>query len=158
MAFFPGVRANKMKTYFARPKDIKRDWFIIDASGIPIGRLATRVANLLRGKHKPLYTPHIDMGDAVVIINAEKIASTGRKEQLKIYHHHTGYPGGIKSISLEGLRAKNPERILEYAVKRMIPRGPLGRQIYKKLHVYAGTEHPHTAQQPKEFLIEDQKA
>tara|TARA_R110002110_G_scaffold383245_4_gene594658 strand:+ start:20851 stop:21327 length:477 start_codon:yes stop_codon:yes gene_type:complete len=158
MAFFPGVRANKMKTYFARPKDIKRDWFIIDATGIPIGRLATRVADLLRGKHKPLYTPHIDMGDAVVIINAEKIVATGRKENQKIYHHHTGYPGGIKSISLEGLRAKSPEKILEYAVKRMIPRGPLGRQIYKKLHVYAGTEHPHTAQQPKEFLIEDQKA
>lgn len=147
-----------MKTYFARPKDIKRDWFIIDASGIPIGRLATRVANLLRGKHKPLYTPHIDLGDAVIVINAEKILATGRKENHKIYHRHTGYPGGIKSISLAGLRKKNPGKIIEYAVKRMIPRGPLGRQIFKKLHVYAGTEHPHTAQQPKEFLIEDQKA
>jgi len=158
MAFFPGVRANKMKTYFARPKDIKRDWYIIDASGLTIGRLATRVADLLRGKHKPLYTPHIDMGDAVVIINAEKILSTGRKEDQKMYHHHTGYPGGIKSINLAGLRLKSPEKILEYAVKRMIPRGPLGRQMFKKLHVYAGAEHPHTAQQPKEFVIEAQKA
>lgn len=158
MAFFPGVRANKMKTYFARPNDIKREWFFIDASGLTIGRLATVVASLLRGKHKPLYTPHIDMGDAVVIINAEKIVSTGRKEDQKMYYRHTGYPGGIKSISLGDLRKTRPEMILQKAVKNMIPRGPLGRQVYKKLHVYAGPEHPHTAQQPKEFVIEAQEA
>lgn len=143
-----------MKTYFARPKDIKRDWFVIDAKGLPIGRLATRVATLLRGKHKPLYTPHIDMGDAVVIINAAEVHATGKKEQTKFYHHHTGYPGGIKSITLEKLRAKYPERIIEYAVKRMLPKGPLGRQMFKKLHVYAGAEHPHQAQEPKAYAVE----
>lgn len=144
-----------MKTYFARPNDIKRDWLIIDAKGLPIGRLATRVATLLKGKHKPLYTPNMDVGDAVVIINAAEVHATGKKEKTKIYHHHTGYPGGIKSITLEKLRAKFPERILEYAIKRMLPRGPLGRKMYKKLHVYAGAEHPHQAQEPKAYVIEN---
>lgn len=144
-----------MKTYFARPDDIKRDWYVIDAKGLPIGRLATRVATLLKGKHKPLYTPNMDVGDAVVVINAKQVHATGKKEKTKVYHHHTGYPGGIKSITLEKLREKHPERIIESAVKRMLPKGPLGRQMYKKLHVYAGTEHPHAAQQPKEYHIED---
>ena len=142
-----------MKTYAARPKDIKRDWFVVDAQTMTIGRLASRVAAILRGKHKTLFTPHIDMGDSVVIINAEKVLSTGKKEKTKIYYHHTGYPGGIKSTALEKLRNTHPERIIQLAVKRMLPKGPLGRQMFKKLWVYAGADHPHQAQQPKELTF-----
>lgn len=140
-----------MKTYAARPKDIKRDWFIIDAKTMPIGRLASRVAAILRGKHKTIFTPHVDMGDAVVIVNAAMVQATGKKEKTKMYHSHSGQPGGLKSVTLEKLRATRPERIIQLAIKRMLPRGPLGRQMFKKLWVYAGTEHPHQAQQPKEL-------
>lgn len=136
------------KTYSAKPADVKRKWLIIDANGIPVGRVATKVAAFLRGKHKPEYTPHVDTGDAVIIINAATVGTTGNKEH-KLYHHHTGFPGGIKSISLSDMRKKHPCRILEKAVKGMLPRGPLGRQMFSKLRVYAGSEHPHVAQNPE---------
>lgn len=142
-----------MKTYSAKPADIKRDWLLIDADGKTLGRLATKIAVLLRGKHKPTYTPHMDTGDAVVVINAEKVAVTGSKELSKVYYHHTGYPGGMKERTLREVRATHPARILEKAVKGMLPRGPLGREMMSKFKIYAGTEHPHTAQQPR--LIED---
>lgn len=144
-----------MKTYAARQKDIQHDWIILDAAKLTIGRLASQVAKLLQGKHKTLYTPHMDMGDAVVVINAAQVLSTGKKEKNKLYYRHTGYPGGIKSVSLEKLRATYPERIIENAVKRMLPKGPLGRKMFKKLWVYAGAEHPHQAQQPRELVIEE---
>ncbi len=140
-----------MRTYVAKPQDIKRDWFVVDAKTMTIGRLASRVASILRGKHKTIYTPHEDTGDAVVIINAAQVQATGKKEKTKIYHHHTGYIGGIKSVTLEKMRGSHPERILELAIKRMLPKGPLGRKMFKKLWIYAGAEHPHQAQQPKEL-------
>ena len=140
-----------MRTYTAKPSEIKRDWFVIDAKDIPIGRLASRVASILRGKHKAIYTPFIDTGDAVVIINCEQIKATGKKEKTKLYYRHSGYPGGLKSTTLEKLRQTKPERIIKLAVKNMLPKGPLGRAMYKKLWVYSGTEHPHAAQQPKEL-------
>lgn len=142
-----------MKTFSAKPETVKRDWFIIDAENKVLGRLATEVARRLRGKHKPEYTPHVDTGDYIVIINAEKIAVTGNKEQNKIYHHHTGYPGGLKSLTLEKLREKAPERIIEKAVKGMLPKNPLGRAMFSKLKVFAGSEHAHTAQQPQALEI-----
>ncbi|MBS3909449.1 MAG: 50S ribosomal protein L13 [Actinobacteria bacterium] len=138
-----------MKTYSARPKDIEREWFVVDAAGIPLGRLATRVAHILRGKHKTMYTPSMDVGDHIVIINAEKIAMTGRKAQTKMYYRHSGYIGGLKEMTFEKLQAKHPERILELAIKGMLPHNSLGRAMFRKLKVYAGTEHPHSAQQPK---------
>ena len=138
-----------MRTYTAKPKEVQRDFFLIDAKNIPIGRLASRVASILRGKHKAIYTPFIDTGDAVIIINAALVGSTGNKEKQKVYHRHSGHMGGLKSITLEKLRIKSPERIIELAVKNMLPKGPLGRDMYRKLWVYAGTEHPHEAQQPK---------
>lgn len=137
-----------MKTFSAKPATIKRDWYVIDAENVVLGRLATEVARRLRGKHKPEYTPHVDTGDYIVIINAEKIHVTGNKETDKVYYHHTGYPGGIKSITLEKQRAKAPERIIQTAVKGMLPKGSLGRAMFKKLKVYAGSEHNHSAQQP----------
>lgn len=137
------------KTVSAKPEEVKRDWLLIDADGKIVGRLASKVASLLQGKHKPIYTKHVDTGDAVIIINAEKVVFTGSKEETKVYHSHTGYPGGIKSVTADKLRAKHPTRILENAVKRMLPKGPLGRQMFKKLKVYAGAAHPHTAQTPK---------
>lgn len=138
-----------MKTYSARPKDIEREWFVVDAAGIPLGRLATRVAHILRGKHKTMYTPSMDVGDHVIIVNAEKIAMTGRKAQTKMYYRHSGYIGGLKEMTFEKLQAKHPERILELAIKGMLPHNSLGRAMFRKLKVYAGTEHPHTAQQAK---------
>lgn len=138
-----------MKTYTPKPQDIKRDWLVVDAKNIPIGRIASRVASLLRGKHKTTFSPHVDMGDAVIIINAAEVGATGKKEYTKYYHRHTGFPGGIKSVTLGKLRAARPERIIQIAVKNMLPKGPLGRQMFKKLWVYAGAEHPHQAQQPK---------
>ena len=138
-----------MKTYSARPQDVRRQWHLIDADGKTLGRLATEIASLLRGKHKPEYTPHVDTGDYIVVINAEKIHVTGRKMSDKIYHHHTGYIGNLKSISLEKLLARRPEKVIQQAVKGMMPRGPLGRAMQKKLKVYSGAEHPHTAQQPQ---------
>jgi large subunit ribosomal protein L13 len=137
-----------MKTFSAKSETVKRDWYVIDADNLVLGRLATEIAKRLRGKHKPEYTPHADTGDYIVVINAEKISVTGRKSTAKMYHHHTGFPGGIKSISFNKLLDKAPERILEAAVKGMLPKGPLGREMFRKLKVYAGPEHNHTAQQP----------
>ncbi|NOX42544.1 MAG: 50S ribosomal protein L13 [Gammaproteobacteria bacterium] len=137
------------KTFSATPSDIKRDWYLIDAKDKVLGRLATEVARRLRGKHKAEYTPHMDTGDYIVIINAEKIKVTGRKEEDKTYYHHTGYPGGIKSIKYKDQMIKAPTQIIEKAVKGMLPKNPLGREMFKKLKVYAGTDHLHTAQQPK---------
>lgn len=142
-----------MKTYSAKPETVKRDWYVVDASGKTLGRLATELASRLRGKHKPEFTPHVDTGDYMIVINAEKVAVTGRKEQNKLYHHHTGYIGNLKTTSLEKLRAKAPERIIEIAVKGMLPKNPLGRAMFRKLKVYAGAEHQHAAQQPKPLDI-----
>ena len=138
-----------MKTFVAKPAEVKRDWFVVDAEGKTLGRLATEIALRLRGKHKAEYTPHVDTGDYIIVINAEKITVTGNKAKGKIYYHHTGFIGGIKSISFEKLIERAPERVIEKAVKGMLPKGPLGRAMYRKLKVYAGTEHQHSAQQPQ---------
>ena len=138
-----------MKTYSAKPSDISHEWLLVDAEGISLGRLASKVAQLLRGKHKPIFTPHMDTGDFVVVINASKVRLTGKKEENKNYFRHTGYPGGQRFTSYRELKEKHPERIIEHAVKGMIPHNILGRQVFKKLKVYAGPEHPHQAQQPK---------
>lgn len=139
-----------MKTISAKASDIERKWNVVDAEGVVLGRLAAVIATRLRGKHKPLYTPHVDCGDNIIVINAEKVRLTGRKMQDKRYYHHTGHPGGIKETSPEKIIAgKFPERVVQKAVERMLPRSPLGRQQMTKLHVYAGTEHPHAAQQPE---------
>ena len=137
-----------MKTFSAKPAEVRRDWFVVDATGKTLGRLSTEIARRLRGKHKPVYTPHVDTGDYMVVINAEKIRVTGNKLKDKMYHHHTGYIGNLKSVPLEKLLDEAPERALQYAVKGMLPRGPLGRQMLSKLRVFAGPEHTHTAQQP----------
>lgn len=138
-----------MKTFSARPADIKRDWYVVDASNQVLGRLASEIARRLRGKHKPEYTPHMDTGDYIIVVNAEKIQVTGRKRTDKVYYHHTGYIGHMKSITFEKLLQKAPERIIERAVKGMLPKNPLGRAMFRKLKVYAGPEHNHAAQQPK---------
>jgi len=137
-----------MKTFSAKPAEVRRDWFVVDATGKTLGRLSTEIARRLRGKHKPVYTPHVDTGDYIVVVNAEKIRVTGNKLKDKMYHHHTGYIGNLKSVSLEKLLDETPERALQHAVKGMLPRGPLGRQMLTKLRVFAGPEHTHTAQQP----------
>jgi large subunit ribosomal protein L13 len=142
-----------MKTFSAKPAEVKRDWFVIDAEGKTLGRMATEIARRLRGKHKPEFTPHVDTGDYIVVVNAEKVRVTGRKETDKVYYHHTGYPGGIKAITLDKQRIKAPERIIETAVKGMLPKNSLGRAMYRKLKVYAGPAHGHTAQQPKQLDI-----
>ena len=142
-----------MKTFNAKPESVKRDWYVVDATGKTLGRLATEIASRLRGKHKPEYTPHVDTGDYIIVINAENVVATGNKELNKMYHRHTGYPGGLKSMTLEKLRERAPERILEKAVKGMLPKNPLGRAMYRKLKVYAGGEHAHAAQQPKTLEI-----
>lgn len=142
-----------MKTFSATPADIKRDWFIVDASGKTLGRLATEIARRLRGKHKAEYTPHMDTGDYIVVINAKDVQVTGKKRTDKIYHHHTGFPGGLKSISFEKLIAKKPEQVIEKAVKGMLPKGPLGRDMFRKLKVYPGAQHQHSAQQPQVLEI-----
>ena len=142
-----------MKTFTAKNETVQRDWYVVDAAGQTLGRLATEIASRLRGKHKPEYTPHVDAGDYIVVINAEKVRATGNKTSDKIYYSHTGFPGGIKEISFEKLIAKAPERVIEAAVKGMLPRNPLGRDMYRKLKVYAGTNHPHAAQQPQELKI-----
>jgi len=141
------------KTFVAKPADIEREWYVVDATDVTLGRLATQVASVLRGNHKPEYTPYEDVGDFVVVINAEKVQVTGRKLDQKMYYRHTGYPGGIKSISLRRQLQKHPERVIEHAVKGMLPHGPLGRRQFKKLKVYAGSEHPHQAQSPKPLPI-----
>jgi large subunit ribosomal protein L13 len=139
-----------MKTYSAKPSDIEKNWTLIDADGLVLGRLASIIANHLRGKHKPTYTPHMDCGDHIVVINAEKVHLTGKKRKDDIFYWHTGYPGGIKGRSKgQILDGKHPERVIEKAVERMVPRGPLGRQIMSHLRVYAGSAHPHEAQQPE---------
>ena len=142
-----------MKTYSAKPADIQHEWFIIDASGKTLGRMAAEIAHRLRGKHKPEYTPHMDMGDYVVVVNCEKIQVTGAKRTDKIYYHHTGFPGGIKAASFEQVIERAPERVIQRAVKGMMPRNPLGRAMLKKLKVYAGPAHPHSAQQPQPLTI-----
>ena len=142
-----------MKTISAKPASVKRDWYLIDAEGKTLGRMAAAIATRLRGKHKPEYTPHVDTGDYIVVINADKVRVTGNKAKDKIYHSHTGYPGGLKSISFEKLMEKAPERTIQSAVRGMLPKGPLGRVMFKKLKVYAGTEHPHIAQQPQELAF-----
>ena len=142
-----------MKTFSAKAESVSRDWFVVDADGKTLGRLASEIAHRLRGKHKAEYTPHVDTGDYIVVVNVEKIRVTGAKSTDKMYHHHTGYPGGIRSISFEKLIDKAPERVLQRAVKGMLPRNPLGRAMFSKLKVYAGSAHPHAAQQPQPLNI-----
>ncbi len=142
-----------MKTYTAKPESVKRDWYVVDAEGKTLGRLATEIARRLRGKHKPEYTPHVDTGDYIIVINAEKVAVTGNKEAAKMYYRHSEYPGGLRSMTLEKLRERAPERIIQSAVKGMLPRNPLGRAMFKKMRVFVGPEHTHAAQQPKELNI-----
>jgi len=142
-----------MRTYFAKQTDVIRKWYLVDANGKTLGRLASRVAILLRGKHKPTFTPHVDTGDHVVIINADKIRLTGDKFKTKTYIHHTGYPGGLKSVTAEHLHAKNPTGLVTRAIKGMLPKNPLGKQMARKLKVYAGTAHPHEAQRPEPHAL-----
>jgi large subunit ribosomal protein L13 len=142
-----------VKTISAREQDIQRDWYVIDAQGQTLGRLATQVATLLRGKHKPTYTPHVDCGDYVIIVNAEKIHVTGQKMTQKNYYRHSGYPGGIEQVTLRDQLQKFPDRVVEQAVRGMLPKNRLGRRMFKKLKVYAGSDHPHQAQQPKSIEL-----
>lgn len=142
-----------MSTYSAKPETVKRDWFVVDATDKTLGRMASEIAKRLRGKHKPEYTPHVDTGDYIIVVNADKVAVTGNKAQDKLYHRHTGFPGGIKSLPFDEAKAKNPQRVIELAVKGMLPRGPLGRAMLRKLKVYAGGEHDHSAQQPRMLEI-----
>lgn len=138
-----------MNSFMANPAKVERKWYVVDATGYTLGRLASEVAKVLRGKNKPIFTPHIDTGDYVIIVNAEKIKVTGKKLDQKIYYHHSDYVGGMKETTLREMLAKKPERVVELAVKGMLPKGPLGREMFTKLHVYAGAEHPHTAQKPE---------
>lgn len=142
-----------MKTFSAKPAEVKRDWFVVDAAGKTLGRLSTEIARRLRGKHKAEYTPHVDTGDYIVVVNAKSVAVTGKKEQDKTYYKHTGYIGNMKSITVEKLRASHPERIIEMAVQGMLPKNSLGRAMFKKLRVYPGAEHPHISQQPKALEV-----
>lgn len=142
-----------MRTFTAKKEEIEREWYVVDAEGHTLGRLASTIASILRGKHKPIYTPHLDCGDFVIVVNADKVRVTGRKLDQKFYHHHSGYPGGLSSISLRDQLAKHPERVLQAAVKGMLPKNKLGRKMYKKLKVYAGDSHPHQAQQPKSLEL-----
>jgi len=149
-SFFNGfMKTFSMTTYTARPSDIKQDWYLVDASGKTLGRLATEIARRLRGKHKPEYTPHMDTGDYIVVINAKEVRVSGRKETNKTYYSYSGYPGGMKSTTFDKLIARKPEMVIEKAVKGMLPKGPLGRKMYSKLKVYRGADHKHTAQQPQ---------
>jgi large subunit ribosomal protein L13 len=138
-----------MKSYMASPETIERKWYVVDAAGCTLGRLTSEIAKVLRGKNKPIFTPHVDTGDYVIVINAEKIKVTGKKLDQKIYYHHSDYVGGMKETTLREMLAKKPERVIELAVKGMLPKGPLGRSMYTKLHVYAGAEHGHEAQKPE---------
>jgi large subunit ribosomal protein L13 len=142
-----------MKTYSAKAETVEHDWYVVDATDKTLGRLSTEIARRLRGKHKPVYTPHVDTGDYIVVVNADKVNVTGNKRSDKMYYRHSGYPGGMKSMNFEKLIAHDPKRVIELAVKGMMPRNPLGRKMLGKLKVYAGAEHPHTAQQPKELSI-----
>ncbi len=143
-----------MKTFSAKPHEVQRDWFVVDASDKVLGRLAAEIARRLRGKHKPVFTPHVDTGDFIVVVNASKMRVTGAKSLQKKYYRHSGYPGGIYETTYEKLHAKHPERVLEIAVKGMLPKGPLGYAMAKKLKVYRGEQHPHAAQQPKALEIQ----
>ena len=138
-----------MKTFTAKPESVTRDWFVVDAAGKTLGRLSTEIASRLRGKHKPEYTPHVDTGDYIIVVNADKVTVTGNKAKNKMYYSHSGFPGGIKEINFEKLLDKKPEMVLEAAIKGMLPKGPLGRAMFRKLKVYAGAEHQHAAQQPQ---------
>ena len=138
-----------MNSFMANPAKVERKWYVVDATGYTLGRLASEVAKVLRGKNKPIFTPHIDTGDYVIVVNAAKIAVTGKKLDQKIYYHHSDYVGGMKETTLREMLAKKPEKVVELAVKGMLPKGPLGREMFTKLHVYAGAEHPHTAQKPE---------
>ena len=142
-----------MKTFSATPDDIKRDWYLVDASGKTLGRLATEIARRLRGKHKPEYTPHMDTGDYIIVINAKEVQVTGNKRSDKVYYRHTNYPGGLKTITFDKLIASKPEQVIEKAVKGMLPKGPLGREMFRKLRVYPGGDHNHSAQQPKQLEV-----
>jgi large subunit ribosomal protein L13 len=141
-----------MKTYQASAQDRERDWYVVDAEGRTLGRLATQIANVLRGKRKPTYTPHVDVGDFVIVVNAEKVSVTGNKRQEKRYYRHSGYPGGLRSRTFEEMMARRPEEVLRLAVKGMLPRNRLGRQQLRKLKIYAGTDHPHQAQRPEPLV------
>jgi large subunit ribosomal protein L13 len=142
------------RTYSAKPGDVQRDWYIVDAENMTLGRLATAIAATLRGKNKAIFTPHIDTGDFVIVINAEKVRVTGNKEREKFYYRHSGYPGGLAKTALRDVRARHPERIIESAVRGMLPHNTLGRQQFKKMKVYAGTSHPHTAQNPQPLTVD----
>ena len=142
-----------MTTVSAKPAEVRRDWYVVDADGKTLGRLASEIARRLKGKHKPIFTPHTDTGDYIVVVNAEKVRVTGNKLKDKMYHHHTGYVGNLKSISLEKLLDKAPEQVIETAVRGMLPRSPLGRTMMRKLRVYAGPEHNHEAQQPTPLVL-----
>ena len=142
-----------MNTYMPNPTKVERKWYVVDAEGQTLGRLCAEVAKVLRGKNKPIFTPHEDTGDYVIVVNAEKIKVTGRKLDQKIYYHHSGYVGGMKETTLREMLAKHPDRVIEHAVKGMLPKGPLGRAMIAKLHVYAGAEHPHAAQKPEVLEI-----
>jgi large subunit ribosomal protein L13 len=142
-----------MKTYSAKPHEVDQNWLLVDAEGQTLGRMATEIATRLRGKHKPEYTPHVDTGDFVVVINADKVQVTGNKATDKMYYAHSGFPGGLKSMSFNKLQEHSPEKIIKLAVKGMLPRTPLGRAMFKKLKVYAGSEHPHGAQQPQALQL-----
>ncbi len=142
-----------MKTFVTKPAEVERNWYVVDADGENLGRLASRIAVILRGKHKPIYSPSVDCGDYVIVLNAEKITVTGRRLDQKVYYHHSGYPGGIKSITLRDQLEKHPTRPVELAVKGMLPKNKLGRKMLKKLKVYAGSEHPHEAQQPEDLEL-----
>lgn len=140
-----------MRTYTAKPHEIEREWYVVDATDQTLGRLATRIAAVLRGKHKPIFTPHVDCGDFVIVINADKVRVTGRKMEQKFYYRHSGYPGGLKQISLRDQLDRHPERVIRFAVRGMLPKNRLGRKMIKKLKIYASANHPHQAQQPKPF-------
>jgi len=142
-----------MKTFVAKPESVERDWFVVDATDKTLGRLAVEIASRLRGKHKPEYTPHVDTGDYIVVVNAEKVTVTGNKKLGKVYYSHTGYPGGLKEATFEKMIERKPEMVLEKAVKGMLPKGPLGREMFRKLKVFAGPEHTHQAQQPQALDI-----
>jgi large subunit ribosomal protein L13 len=142
-----------MKTFSAKPHEVQRDWYVVDASGKVLGRMAAEIARRLRGKHKPEFTPHVDTGDYIVVVNVDKLRVTGNKAKDKLYHRHTTYPGGIYSTTFEKLQADHPDRVLKLAVKGMLPKGPLGYAMLRKMKVYAGESHPHTAQQPKTLQI-----
>lgn len=147
----------RQKTFTPRPSDVERHWWVVDADGLPLGRLASEVASVLRGKNKPTFAPHFDMGDFVIVVNAAKVQITGDKATQKRYYRHSGYPGGLRSSTFEEMRAKFPERVVEQAVRGMLPRNRLGRQMYRKLRVYRGPEHPHFAQSPRPLAFDVRK-